>query len=49
MAVLAAFVMSGNLDAQEADGIEAVMRFLGVDSPEELDSSEVERMEDFLE
>ena len=49
MAVLAAFVMSGNLAAQEADGIEAVMRFLGVDSPEELDSSEVERLEDFLE
>lgn len=49
MAVLAAFVMSGNLAAQEADGIDAVMRFLGVDSPEELDSSEVERLEDFLE
>ena len=49
MAVLAAFVMSGNLAAQEADGIEAVMRFLGVDSPEELDASEVERLEDFLE
>ena len=49
MAVLAAFVMSGNLAAQEADGIEAVMRFLGVDSPEELDSSEVERLDDFLE
>ncbi len=49
MAVLAAFVMSGNLAAQEADGIDAVMRFLGVDSPEELDASEVERLEDFLE
>lgn len=49
MAVLAAFMLCGGLAAQEADGIEAVMRFLGVDSPEELDSSEVERLEDFLE
>ena len=35
--------------AQEADGIEAVMRFMGVDSPQELDPAEVERLEDFLE
>lgn len=49
MAVVAAFVLSGSLYAQEPEGIEAVMRFLGVDSPEELDSSEVERLEDFLE
>ena len=32
-----------------SEGVESVMRFLGVDSPEELDAAEVERLEDFLE
>ena len=32
-----------------SEGVESVMRFMGVDSPEELDAAEVERLEDFLE
>ena len=47
--ILAALVLATVVNAQEADGIEAVMRFMGVDSPQELDAAEVERMEDFLE
>ena len=49
MMLVSAFALCGYMSAQEADGIEAVMRFLGIDSPEELDASEVERLEDFLE
>ena len=47
--ILAALVLATVVNAQEADGIEAVMRFMGVDSPQELDAAEVERLEDFLE
>ena len=47
--LLAALVLGVAVNAQEADGIEAVMRFMGVDSPEDLDAAEVERLEDFLE
>ena len=49
MAVVAALVLCVDMSAQEAEGIEAVMQFLGVDSPEELDAADVERLEDFLE
>ena len=49
MAVVAAFVAGVAMYAQEAGGIEAVMLFMGVDSPEELDAGEVERLEDFLD
>ena len=47
--LLAALVLGVVVNAQETDGIEAVMRFMGVDSPEDLDAAEVERLEDFLE
>ena len=49
MVLLAALVLSAGAKAQEAEGIEAVMRLLGVDSPEEADAAEVERLEDLLE
>ena len=59
MALLAALVTVGNASAQAAGGIipegpvadrvDAVMRFMGVDSPEDLDAAEVERLEDYLE
>ena len=59
MALVAALVLGETARAQEADemqtvgnmteGIEVVMRFMGVDSPEELDATEVERLEDFLD
>ena len=49
MMLVSAFALCGYMSAQEADGIEAVMEFLGVDSPEELDAADVERLEDFLE
>ena len=45
----AALVLGVAVNAQEADGIEEVMRFMGVDSPEDLDAAEVERLEDYLE
>ena len=47
--ILAALVLGVAVNAQEAEGLEAVMRFIGVDSPEDLDAAEVERLEDFLE
>ena len=59
MALVAALVLSETARAQEAEemltvgnmteGIEVVMRFMGVDSPEELHAAEVERLEDFLD
>ena len=59
MALLAALLTVGNASAQAAGGIipegpvadrvDAVMRFMGVDSPEDLDAAEVERLEDYLE
>ena len=49
MAVVAAFVLGGAAQAQEADDNEKVMCFLGVDSPEEADASEVERLTDFMQ
>lgn len=49
MAALVALVLVGNLSAQEREVVDAVMRFIGVDSPEELDAAEVERLEDFLD
>ena len=45
----AALVLGVAVNAQEADGIEEVMRFMGVDSPEDLDAADVERLEDYLE
>ena len=49
MTVVAAFVLGGAVKAQEIDGVEKVMRFLGAYSPEEVDESEVERLTDFIE
>ena len=49
MMLAAALVLGVAVNAQEADGIEEVMRFMGVDSPEDLDAAEVERLEDYLE
>lgn len=49
MTLVVALVLAVSAVAQEAEGIEAVMRFMGVDSPENLDPAEVERLEDFLE
>lgn len=49
MTLVVALVLAVSAVAQEAEGIEAVMRFMGVDSPEDLDPAEVERLEDFLE
>ena len=49
MTLAAALVLGVAVNAQEADGIEEVMRFMGVDSPEDLDAAEVERLEDYLE
>ena len=47
MTLVVALVLAVSAVAQEAEGIEAVMRFMGVDSPENLDPAEVERLEDF--
>ena len=49
MTLVVALVLAVSAVAQEAEGIEAVMRFMGVDSPENFDPAEVERLEDFLE
>ena len=49
LALVVAFMMCGKLAAQGEEGIETVMLFFGVDSPEELDVADVERMEDFLD
>ena len=49
LAVVMTFVLGGGARAQEMDAVEKVMRFLGVDSPEEIDASEVEWLTDFIE
>ena len=49
MTLVAALVLAVSAVAQDVEGIEALMRFMGVDSPENLDPAEVERLEDFLE
>ena len=47
--LVTAFVLGGAAQAQETDENEKVMRFLGADSPEETDASEVERLTDFMQ
>lgn len=49
MVILVLLAMGISLSGQDREGMEEIMRFLGAESPEEMDEQVVERLADFLQ